>query len=79
MRGNANCSEMVLTSLAIVLYSTRLALLLEGFIQERYNRIRMRGNANYSGMVLTSLAIVLYSTRLALLLEGFIQEPNCLL
>ena len=33
MRGNANCSEMVATLLTIVLYLTRLALLLEGYIQ----------------------------------------------
>ena len=31
MRDNANCSEMVLISLTIVLYSTQLALLLEGY------------------------------------------------
>ena len=31
MRSNANCSEMVLTSLTIVLYSSRLAMLLEGY------------------------------------------------
>ena len=29
MRGNANCSEIIPTSLTIVLYSTQLALLLE--------------------------------------------------
>ena len=34
MRGSADCSEMVLILLTIVLYSTRLALLFEGYIQE---------------------------------------------
>ena len=33
MRGNANCSEMVMTLQTIVLYLTRLALLLERYIQ----------------------------------------------
>ena len=35
MRGNANCSEMVMILLTIVLYVSRLALLLEGYIQRR--------------------------------------------
>ena len=33
MCGNANCSEMVATFLTIILYVSRLALLLEGYIQ----------------------------------------------
>ena len=33
MHGDANCSEMVPTLLTIVLYSTQLALLFEGYIQ----------------------------------------------
>ena len=33
MHGNANCSEMVVTLLTIVLYLAELTLLLEGYIQ----------------------------------------------
>ena len=33
MRGNANCSEMVMTLQTIVLYLTQLALSLERYIQ----------------------------------------------
>ena len=33
MGGNANCLEMVTTLLTIVLYVSRLALLLKGYIQ----------------------------------------------
>ena len=41
-RGNANCSEMVLISLTIVLYSTRLALLLEGYNYSRAKLFTMK-------------------------------------
>ena len=34
MHGNANCSEMVMTLLTIVLYVFRLALLLKEYIQQ---------------------------------------------
>ena len=34
MRGNANCLEMVTTLQMVVLYLTRLALLLERYIQQ---------------------------------------------
>ena len=44
MHGNAsNCSEMVTTLLAIILYLTRLALLLEGYVYSAAELFTIKG------------------------------------